>query len=184
MRITFDLSDRDLRYFRDCLKRVKTGDRASDERVVVDGAMQLVQQALATEPPDFVRERIGSLRQLVEMLRDAEWRLEGEDRTRVLSALAYFVNPDDLIPDRVPGIGYLDDAIMVELVVQELRHEIHAYADFCEFRKSRPRDADAEALETRRRALQMRMRRRRRKERRIRSERASSWSRRRLIGLF
>ncbi len=184
MRITFELSDRDLRYFRDTLKRVQAGARASDEGVVVNGALQLVEQALATEPPDFVRERIGSLGQLVEMLRDDEWRLEGEDRVRVLSALAYFVNPDDLIPDRVPGIGYLDDAIMVELVVQELRHEIHAYEDFCEFRKSRPKDLQAEVLEARRRALQLRMRRRRRRERRMRAERASSWSRRPIIGLF
>ena len=184
MRITFELSERDLRYFRDILKKVKTGDRASDERIVIQGALELVEKALQTEPPQFVRERIGALRQLVEMLRDAEWRLEGEDRQRVLSALAYFVNPDDLIPDRVPGIGYLDDAIMVELVLQELRHEIQAYRDFCEFRKSRPRDALSEALESKRVALQMRMRRRRRRERRVRSERASSWSRRRSLGLF
>lgn len=183
MRISFELSDRDIRYFRDCLKRVQTGNRASDERVVVNGALELVDKALATEPPDFVRERIGNLRQLVEMLRDDEWRLEGEDRQRVRSALAYFVNPDDLIPDRVPGIGYLDDAIMVELVVQELRHEIQAYEDFCEFRKTRPKDV-AEALETKRRALQLRMRRRRRREREMRAQRASSWSRRPIIGLF
>jgi len=184
MRITFELSDRDIRYFRDCLKRVQTGDRASDEQVVVSGALQLVEQALATEPPDFVRDRIGNLRQLVEMLRDDEWRLEGEDRQRVRSALAYFVNPDDLIPDRVPGIGYLDDAIMVELVVQELRHEIQAYEDFCEFRKTRPKDAGAEALETRRRALQLRMRRRRRRERQMRAARTSGVSRRPILGLF
>jgi uncharacterized membrane protein YkvA (DUF1232 family) len=184
MRITFELSERDLRYFRDILKRVKTGSRASDERIVTQGALGLVEKALETEPPEFMRERISALRQLVEMLRDDEWRLEGEDRQRVLSALAYFVNPDDLIPDRVPGIGYLDDAIMVELVLQELRHEIQAYQDFCEFRKSRPRDVVSETLEARRVALQMRMRRRRRKERRTRTERASSWSRRRVFGIF
>ena len=52
----------------------------------------------------------------------------------MLNALAYFADPDDLIPDRVPGLGYLDDAIMVELVVQDLKHEIEAFDAFVEFR--------------------------------------------------
>jgi hypothetical protein len=48
----------------------------------------------------------------------------------------YFAEPVDLIPDQVPGVGFLDDAIMVELVVQEIRPELDAYADFCRYRES------------------------------------------------
>ena len=70
-----------------------------------------------------------------------------------------------MIPDRLPGIGYLDDAIMVELICQELRHEIKAYEDFCEFRKSKARGAGPDALENRRKNLQARMRRRNRRDR-------------------
>ena len=84
-------------------------------------------------------ERIHTLEQLIAMLRDDDWRLEGADRTRILDAIAYFVDPDDLIPDRIPGIGFLDDAIMVELVASELTHEIEAYKDFCEYRKRHPK---------------------------------------------
>ena len=47
---------------------------------------------------------------------------------------AYFANTQDLIPDDVPGLGYLDDAIMVDLVTRELKHEIKAYESFCDFR--------------------------------------------------
>jgi uncharacterized membrane protein YkvA (DUF1232 family) len=171
MRVSFDLSDRDLRFFRQRLQQI--AGASSDERTVIRGATRLVKEALETEIPQFVRDRIGKLGQLIAMLEDREWRLEGKDRERVLNVLAYFVDPDDLIPDRVPGIGYLDDAIMVELVVQELRHEIEAYQDFCEFRAKRPRDAEAEALEARRVALQGRMRRRRRRERQSRGSRSS-----------
>lgn len=56
------------------------------------------------------------------------------ERERVLSVLAYFTDPDDLIPDEIPGLGFLDDAIMIELASKELRHEIEAYTDFCAFR--------------------------------------------------
>jgi len=163
MRVTFDLSERDLRYFRQALKSVKRSIKAEDEEVVIDGAEALVKEVVAGQPPDFVRERMQHLDQLVAMLRDEEWRLKGADRARVLNALAYFVDPDDIIPDRVPGIGYLDDAIMVELVCQELKPEIEAYEDFCEFRKKRGRKVDPDALEARRVQLQSRMRRRRRR---------------------
>jgi hypothetical protein len=84
-----------------------------------------------------------------------------------LHALAYFAEPDDLIPDHIPGLGYLDDAIMVELVVRELRHEIDAYQDFCMFRDSERAKSRAgsqkerrESLNSRRTYLQSRMRRR------------------------
>src|SRR3546814_14671603 len=42
--------------------------------------------------------------------------------------------PKDVIPDQVEVLGFLDDAIMIELCVRELRHELDAYDDFCEYR--------------------------------------------------
>jgi uncharacterized membrane protein YkvA (DUF1232 family) len=176
VKVSFELSASDIRYFKKHLERVRKS--VTDEKLVIHGAEGLVSAALQTELPDFVRERMGKLQQLIAMLKDAEWRLEGADRARILDALAYFVDPDDLIPDKVPGIGYLDDAIMVELVVQELRHEIDAYEDFCRFRKQKPaprQDPQAQ-VEKRRHALQNRMRRRRRRDRAARAARGSSRS--------
>jgi len=69
------------------------------------------------------------------MLEDPDWKLEGAHRKRVLEALAYFADPSDLVPDQIPGLGLLDDAIMVELVAQELRPELDAYALFCGYRE-------------------------------------------------
>ena len=164
MKVSFELSPKDIRYFRDRLKQVREGDGSRNESAVIRGAANLMKEAIAAEPPDFVVERIHKLEQLVEMLRDDEWRREGPDRTRIRDALAYFVDPDDLIPDRIPGIGYIDDAIMVELVARELAHEIEAYEDFCKFRKLRPKSEEAARLQARREALQARMRRRRRRD--------------------
>ena len=109
------------------------------------------------------------------MVRDTQWKLEGRDRARVLDALAYFADPDDLIPDRIPGIGYIDDAIMIELVARELKHELKSYVDFCAFRSQPRKKADDPKLESRRQALQRRMRRRRRSDiQRIRSSSTKS----------
>ncbi len=180
MKVSFELSASDIRYFRDRLKKVRQSGSAREEQLVIQGAENLVGDALAAEPPDFVRERIVKLEQLIEMLRDREWRLKGRDRARILDALAYFVDPDDLIPDRIPGIGYLDDAIMVELVAHELTHELKAYEDFCEYRKTRLKPDEPARLEARRKALQARMRRRNRQERSRQRSRGSSRSRLRL----
>lgn len=171
MRIVLDLSDKDIAYFRKSLQTVKKGERASDESVVLKAANQMIAEVAAAEAPEFVRDRIGKLEQLVRMLEDQRWRLVGSDRARVLNVLAYFVDPDDLIPDRIPGIGYLDDAIMVELVVQELRHEIEAYERFCAFHASGERAP--EEIERKRVALQARMRRNRRVDRDRRRNRRS-----------
>ena len=59
----------------------------------------------------------------------------------VLAALAYVCDPEDIIPDDIPGIGLLDDAVMIELVFRELRHEIEAYEDFRRYRTSIPRNS-------------------------------------------
>ncbi|MAG30681.1 MAG: hypothetical protein CL908_07310 [Deltaproteobacteria bacterium] len=167
MKISFELSDKDLRYFRKVLQKVRKGQSAEKESVILSEAKSLLDEVKKTDAPQFVRNRIAQLGKLIDMLEDADWRLEGDDRKRVLNALAYFADPDDLIPDRVPGLGYLDDAIMVELVVQDLKHEIEAFDAFVEFRKEKKkaRSATPDALEKRRTSLQGRMRRRRRGDR-------------------
>ena len=163
MRIVLDLSPSDVRYFRNTLHTVANGERASDEGIVLRAAADLMAKVSAADAPEFVRDRINKLALLVRMLEDERWRLTGKDRTRVLNVLAYFVDPDDLIPDRIPGLGYLDDAIMVELVLQELKHELEAYQKFCEFQETDTRAP--EEIERKRVQLQNRMRRDRRGDR-------------------
>ena len=109
---------------------------------------------------------------MIAMVHDAGWALPEEDKNRVLSALTYFADPKDVIPDTVPVLGFLDDAIMIELCVRELKHELDAYDDFCDYRRAEAKRrgenvdsltmARAEWLEGRRLELQDRMHRRRR----------------------
>ena len=72
----------------------------------------------------------------------------------------------------MPGLGFLDDAVMVELACINLRPELDAYRDFCRFRdeelerrKSSGEDdisvSRLDWLESRREELHNRMRRHR-----------------------
>jgi uncharacterized membrane protein YkvA (DUF1232 family) len=47
----------------------------------------------------------------------------------VAAALGYFLAPTDLIPDFIPGIGYLDDAAVLALVLSGIREDLKKYAD-------------------------------------------------------
>jgi uncharacterized membrane protein YkvA (DUF1232 family) len=50
-------------------------------------------------------------------------------RTVIMSiaALAYFLDPFDLIPDFIPVIGYLDDATVVAFVVESIRRDLDKF---------------------------------------------------------
>ena len=126
---------------------------------------ELLAEAPAAGAPNFILERLERLRLMIQMLSDVEWRLPHTDASRVLSALAYFAEPEDLIPDSIPGLGFLDDAIMIELVVRELKHEVEAYQDFREYRERMKKNGGESSrtdwLDTRRKELQDRMHRRR-----------------------
>jgi uncharacterized membrane protein YkvA (DUF1232 family) len=170
--LTFELSDRDLEQFSAAIAatRATAGQKSADE--IVASASRLLGGDDKIEVPDFVSQRLERLDAMIAMLRDEGWNLPAEDRERVLSALAYFADPTDVIPDSVPVLGYLDDAIAIEVCVRDLRHELAAYDEFCEFRQSEAerRGQDpaavgrADWLEARRDELVDRMHRRRNRE--------------------
>jgi uncharacterized membrane protein YkvA (DUF1232 family) len=170
MQVAFELDDHDLKHFELIMREARKAAANAPPEVIVEGAKELLVQIRSSRVPTFIRDRLDQLDIMIAMLSDVEWRLPERDSARVINALAYFCEPEDLIPDHIPGLGYLDDAIMIQLVVDELKHEIEAYRDFCEFRKSRPakssvkvRSSEAtrdEWLESRRKELQSRMRRR------------------------
>jgi len=170
LRISFELDDSDLKHFRLIMEEARRAAARLAPEDIVAAAEALLDDVPRSKAPGFVVERLESLRLMIGMLSDIEWRLPHQEASRVLNALAYFAEPEDLIPDHIPGLGFLDDAIMIELVVRELRHEIEAYRDFCEYRVQMTREGKgklasrANWLDSRRKALQARMRRRRRRQ--------------------
>lgn len=45
----------------------------------------------------------------------------------IVTALIYFVSPFDLIPDSVPILGHIDDALVVRLALESVRADLDAF---------------------------------------------------------
>ena len=45
----------------------------------------------------------------------------------VVAALLYFVSPIDILPDFIPGIGYIDDAAVVAFSFMNLKSDLDRY---------------------------------------------------------
>lgn len=184
MSVTFELSDKDLLYFKHIIDEVRARSVEIPEPQLLAAVRSMIEDVRGSGAAEFVTDRLARLERMVLMLEDQEWNMEGKDRSRVVDGLVYFAEGEDLIPDRVPVLGYLDDAIMIELVVRDLRHEIDAYEDFCKYRKDKERllggqDSPASRevwLKARRSQLHSRMRRRRRRDRASRSGGSQSGS--------
>lgn len=172
LKLSFELSDRDLRYFRKSLKLSREAVRDAEEQEIIDAVAHVLEEIRSNEPlPDFVAERIPQLETLIQMLADDDWQLPDADRERLLAMFVYFSDPEDILPDDIPVIGYLDDVIIIELVTHELQHVREAYDDFCKFRGEYDDEHGAEIdgairrdrLDRKRQALHQRMQRRSRK---------------------
>ena len=166
LKISFELDDEDLEHFRLIMLHARDAVAKKPPEQIVATANRLLQDIESQRTPGFITDRLQKLKLMMQMISDVDWRLPHEEVNRILNALAYFAEPDDLIPDEIPGIGYLDDAIMIELVVREQIHEIEAYEDFCRYREEKTQGGEKDLLTVREKLL-VRMRERRQRDLRL-----------------
>jgi uncharacterized membrane protein YkvA (DUF1232 family) len=134
-KVSFTLDEADASYFRGLFRKARksTADQAAEE--IVGSARSLVESVRRSKKtPNFVLEAIETLEDLIQVIEDKDWAAPKKISSQVVAALAYFSNPEDLIPDHIPVLGFLDDAIMIKFVEEEFKHELWAYRKFRRFR--------------------------------------------------
>ncbi|MEJ2637928.1 MAG: DUF1232 domain-containing protein [Calditrichia bacterium] len=107
---------------------------------------QTLEEALekADEQKRKIQGFFDDLKALVEMVR-AYFNKEYTAvpwKTIVFSmvAILYFLNPLDIVPDLLPGIGFIDDATLVAFIVTGIREDLE------KFKQSREQPLFAEEL--------------------------------------
>lgn len=168
-----ELTDEDLNYYRKVMDETWKRNAKRDEKSLLTSARRLLELSRKRTLPAYVRKRLDELGTVMSMLEDPEWPLEPDERRRIIAATSYFAEPVDMIPDSIPGIGFLDDALMAELVIRELKDDLEGYREFCEFREKeetlRGKDTHVSReqwLDDKRRQIFLRIRRRRQEQRR------------------
>jgi len=110
---------------------------------------QLLQEALnkARIQKQRIRKVWEELLQLIELVsayakgeyRNIPWKAI----VYAIAAIIYFVNPFDVIPDFIFGIGFLDDAAVIAFVINAIREEIERFSEI-----RRPGEKDYNSAET------------------------------------
>ena len=108
--------------------------RLTLDQIATAGNRALARHADGSTPP-FVLSRMETLSRLRAMIADAAWGSGIGIQQKVTVLVEYREDTADLLPDHLPVIGLLDDAVLVDVATQLLRDEIADYEDFCRFRR-------------------------------------------------
>ena len=88
--------------------------------------------------PEVLRAIWKEIRLLIGLLRDYRSGAYREVSFRVIAvaaaAVLYFVSPFDVMPDFIPGLGYVDDSAVLLMCLKMLREELSVYSAWREAR--------------------------------------------------
>ncbi len=123
------------------LAKMKAGRIANDSGRIA----RLLQQALAKAKAsrgalDRVWNDFTVMLRLVKTwaiggYRDIPWRTI----VLVIAGIVYFVNPFDLIPDWLPGIGLIDDATVLAFIASSVREDLRRFCAWEQDTRDKPK---------------------------------------------
>ena len=132
--IRLRLAPRDVDFLRERLSEAALIGEHESEEALIRVALGALERARSGNAPDYVLRQLSALEEVAALLRDDDWRLPKSARIRARIVFSYFLDERDLIPDDAPLFGLLDDAIMIELLVQELADELQGWRQLAQFR--------------------------------------------------
>ncbi len=118
-------------------KRVEDAINATMEKVkssdiggILDDARAKIEE-ISKNPSKHIGEILAQAKLLYDMLKCAfngECAFPWKTVAAIAAVLIYFVDPLDLIPDFIPGIGYIDDVAAFAIAFKLIRDDLKEYA--------------------------------------------------------
>jgi uncharacterized membrane protein YkvA (DUF1232 family) len=128
--ITVDIDDKVKEHFNKFIEEHGTNIDIND---IKEAKQQMIEVRASTED-SYLLDQISALGTMIRMVEDEVWHVSDVNLSKINATIKYFVDEDDIIPDNIPGIGYLDDCIIIDNTADEIYDEIMEYKDFCKTR--------------------------------------------------
>jgi uncharacterized membrane protein YkvA (DUF1232 family) len=84
--------------------------------------------------PEKLKKLVNQVKLLYELIRayiDGSYReVPWVSIATAVAAVIYFLAPIDLIPDVIPGIGYIDDLLVIRFALSALGSDLKTFCDF------------------------------------------------------
>lgn len=139
---TYCLTPPDVERFNALLLRLGRRQAPLDRDQVVTAARELCDRNILVVEPPSIRERMRRVETAALMVDDPDWDAANDAVDTARLVIDYARGSDGLIPDWVPKVGHLDDAIVVDAAWPRLADEIESYLDFCRMRAVEARGQD------------------------------------------
>lgn len=91
---------------------------------------QKIDHIRETSNDAYIMNQIAGLESMIKMINDDTWTLSPQNIDLIHATIRYFVSDNDLIPDHIPGIGYIDDCIVIDNTLDAIEEELIEYKDF------------------------------------------------------
>jgi uncharacterized membrane protein YkvA (DUF1232 family) len=126
------LSDAEHRRLEQELHRRARNVSPNDEKNVFDklpGKLSSVMMSVNQHFPN-IQDMIQTVKMLFDMIRDKNFTIEWSSKALIIGGLLYFISPIDFLPDFIPVLGYIDDAVVISFVIKAIVAEVDRYKAF------------------------------------------------------
>jgi hypothetical protein len=113
---------------------------------IAGAARRVLRAAAKGQESTFIKVRMRRAGEVRAALNDGQWTIGEELRDKMSVLIDYLDHEANaLIPNDLPVVGLLDDAILVDVAMNAVRDELDEYADFCRFRMAEAGSRDVAA---------------------------------------
>jgi uncharacterized membrane protein YkvA (DUF1232 family) len=173
---SLDLTDTGMSRFNAIVRRVAPEHAPFSADQIAGAARRVLRAAIKGQESAFIKVRMRRAGEMRSALKDKQWSIPAPLESRMHDIVDYLDDPSGLIPNDVPTVGFLDDAILVDIAMDSLRGELDDYADFCRFRWSEAARLQVTEVETDREHWMAERHQEKRLEQQLRRVRSTNYS--------
>lgn len=122
----FTLTDETKDKFQKQINQINSKDE-SKVKNNIEKEIAILEKKIQKKPSHKLQTLVENTKLLYEILSDKDFPIADSTRKWIVFGLGYLVSDIDLIPDSIPNIGYLDDAMIVSWVLSMLDEDITRY---------------------------------------------------------